>query len=112
MSGSALGPWALVQNPTHYAHQVARHANCSPDLPHPHLLKCLRDRPLDALLSTPIETPDFTPVFGPSVDGVVIDNEPEPADESGPRYRYVVHPLPPIPDFPRRALSQFRRSRS
>ncbi|KAL0281345.1 UNVERIFIED_CONTAM: hypothetical protein PYX00_002355 [Menopon gallinae] len=88
MSGSALGPWALVQNPTHYAYQVARHANCSPDLPHPHLLKCLRDRPLDALLSTPIEMPEFTPVFGPSVDGVVIDNEPEPADESGSHYRY------------------------
>lgn len=86
MSGSALSPWALVQTPTHYAHQVARHANCSPDLPQPHLLKCLRDRPLDALLSTPIEAPYFAPIFGPSIDGVVIDND-ELADDSGPNLR-------------------------
>lgn len=82
MSGSALGPWALVQNPVRYAHQVAKHANCSPDLPNPHLLKCLRDRPLQVLLSTPVETPEFTPVFGPSVDGVVIDSD-ESSEDSG-----------------------------
>lgn len=86
MSGSALSPWALVQTPVHYAHQVARHANCSPDLPHPHLLKCLRDRPLEALLSTPIEAPEFVPVFGPSIDGVVIDSD-EPSEDPNSNLR-------------------------
>ncbi|XP_075235793.1 neuroligin-3-like [Lycorma delicatula] len=73
MSGSALSPWALVREPFKFARQVARHANCSPELPHPHLLKCLRDRPLDALLSAPVEAPEFSTAFGPSIDGVVID---------------------------------------
>ena len=82
MSGSGLSPWALVENPARYAQQVARHANCSPDLPHPHLLKCLRERPLEALLGTPIEAPEFSIAFGPSIDGVVIDNG-EPPSGSG-----------------------------
>jgi neuroligin len=85
MSGSGLSPWALVENPARYAQQVARHANCSPDLPQPHLLKCLRERPLDALLATPIEAPEFSSAFGPSIDGVVIDNgEPPSGGGSGP----------------------------
>ncbi|KAJ9581762.1 hypothetical protein L9F63_003831, partial [Diploptera punctata] len=79
MSGSGLSPWALVENPARYAQQVARHANCSPDLPHPHLLKCLRERPLEALLTTPIEAPEFSSAFGPSIDGVVIDNGEPPS---------------------------------
>lgn len=78
MSGSALSPWALVQEPSRYAAQVAIHANCSPELPHPHLLKCLRDKPLDVLLSTPVIAPEFAFAFGPSVDGVVIDTGEPP----------------------------------
>ncbi|KDR08664.1 Neuroligin-1, partial [Zootermopsis nevadensis] len=83
MSGSGLSPWALVENPARYAQQVARHANCSPDLPQPHLLKCLRERPLDALLATPIEAPEFSSAFGPSIDGVVIDNGEPPSGGGG-----------------------------
>lgn len=83
MSGSALSPWALVREPARFARQVAKHANCSPELPHPHLLKCLRERPLEALLSTPIDVPEFSTAFGPSVDGVVIDSgNPEPRSSS------------------------------
>lgn len=81
MSGSAFSPWALVQEPAKYAAQVASHVNCSPDLPHPHMLKCLRERPLDLLLSTPIHAPNFAFPFGPSVDGVLIDTG-EPAQQS------------------------------
>lgn len=85
MSGSGLSPWALVEKPARYAQQVARHANCSPDLPHPHLLKCLRERPLDAIMATPIQAPEFSSAFGPSIDGVVIDNgEPPSGGGSGP----------------------------
>jgi neuroligin len=83
MSGSGLSPWALVENPARYAQQVARHANCSPDLPQPHLLKCLRERPLDALLAAPIEAPEFSTAFGPSIDGVVIDNGEPPGGGGG-----------------------------
>lgn len=74
MSGSGLSPWSLVSEPAKYAAIVSHHVNCSAELPHPLLMKCLRERPLDALLSTPIRHPDFGNAFGPSVDGVVIGN--------------------------------------
>ncbi|XP_022823118.1 neuroligin-4, X-linked isoform X1 [Spodoptera litura] len=73
MSGSGLSPWSLVADPSKYAAIVATHANCSPELTPPLLLRCLRERPLEALLSAPVQAPDFAYAFGPSVDGVVID---------------------------------------
>lgn len=78
MSGSALSPWALVHEPSRYAALVAIHANCSPELPHSHLLKCLREKPLETLMSTPVVSPEFSFAFGPSVDGVVIDTGEPP----------------------------------
>ncbi|XP_066143773.1 neuroligin-4, Y-linked [Euwallacea fornicatus] len=85
MSGSALSPWALVQEPSRYAALVAIHANCSPELSHPHLLKCLRDKPLETLMTTPVMVPEFSFAFGPSVDGVVIDTGEPPGGEA-PHY--------------------------
>ncbi|XP_073949169.1 neuroligin-1-like isoform X2 [Choristoneura fumiferana] len=73
MSGSGLSPWSLVADPNRYAAIVATHANCSPELTPPALLRCLRERPLEALISAPAQAPDFSYAFGPSVDGVVID---------------------------------------
>ncbi|XP_049887755.1 neuroligin-4, Y-linked isoform X2 [Pectinophora gossypiella] len=73
MSGSGLSPWSLVADPNKYAAIVATHANCSPELTPPALLRCLRERPLESLLSAPVQAPDFAYAFGPSVDGVVID---------------------------------------
>lgn len=72
MSGSGLAPWSLVGDPAYYAAAVASHANCSPELPYAHLMKCLRERPLELLLGTPVRPPAFGNAFGPSVDGVVI----------------------------------------
>ncbi|EAT45589.1 AAEL003138-PA, partial [Aedes aegypti] len=72
MSGSALAPWSLVGEPAKFAAYVSHHVNCSPDLPHQMLLKCLRDKPLSDIMSTPVRAPDFGNAFGPSVDGVVI----------------------------------------
>ncbi|CRK92270.1 CLUMA_CG005758, isoform A, partial [Clunio marinus] len=73
MSGSGLAPWSLVGDPAHYAAIVAHHVNCSVDLPHQALMKCLREVPIKTLLSTPIRPSEFGNTFGPSVDGVVID---------------------------------------
>lgn len=73
MSGSGLAPWSLVGDPAHYAAIVAHHVNCSVDLPHQALMKCLRDVSLKSLLSTPVRMlSEFGNAFGPSVDGVVI----------------------------------------
>ncbi|KAL1451039.1 hypothetical protein WDU94_003334 [Cyamophila willieti] len=73
MSGSSLSPWALVRDPARYARQVAKHAACPIDLSHTELLRCLREKPLELLLSTPVLAPEFTTAFGPSIDGVIID---------------------------------------
>lgn len=62
--------------------QVAVHVNCSPDLPHQNLMRCLREKPLDHLMSTPIRDPEFAFAFGPSVDGVVIDTGDPSSDLS------------------------------
>jgi neuroligin len=90
MSGSSLSPWALVPDPSRFARHVAKHVNCSSEYSDSHLLKCLREKPLEALLavpSPPIHTTEnggttpgdgdfISTAFGPSVDGVVIDSPP------------------------------------
>lgn len=73
MSGSSLSPWALVKDPIRYTKLVTDHVNCSLDASQTQLLKCLRSRPLDTFLKVPIDIPEFTNAFGPSIDGVVID---------------------------------------
>lgn len=75
MSGSGLAPWSLVGDPAHYAAIVAHHVNCSVELPHQALMKCLREVPLRSILSTPVRMPEFGNAFGPSVDGVVIGSQ-------------------------------------
>lgn len=72
LSGSGLAPWSLVNDPAKYAAIVSHHVNCAPELSHSQLMKCLRERPLDAILSAQIHQPDFGNAFGPSIDGVVI----------------------------------------
>lgn len=74
-TGTGLAPWSLVGDPAYYAAIVAHHVNCSVELPHQALMKCLRDVSLKSLLSTPIKAPEFHNAFGPSVDGVVIGKE-------------------------------------
>lgn len=73
MSGSGLSPWSLVNEPLKYAALIAHHAKCPTDVPHGQLMKCLRERPLEALLTVPVRVPEFGNAFGPSVDGVVVD---------------------------------------
>ncbi|XP_047482940.1 neuroligin-3-like [Penaeus chinensis] len=76
MSGSALSPWAAVQEPVYYAVQAARQLGCDvPDDLYRHyetLLHCLRDRTVDQILQVELETPQFLSSIGPSVDGVTI----------------------------------------
>jgi carboxylesterase type B len=91
MSGSSLSPWALIPDPSRTARHVAASVNCSVELADAQLLKCLRERPLDALLrvpAPPLHAADgalemtsvnghfSASVYGPSVDGVVIDAPP------------------------------------
>ncbi|XP_056632476.1 neuroligin-4, Y-linked isoform X2 [Diorhabda sublineata] len=106
MSGSALSPWALIQEPSRFAAQVAVHANCSPELPHPHLLKCLREKPVELLLSTPIlHQPEFAFAFGPSVDGVVIDTGEPPGGDSAHYNEFDSNNIKPLKPEPQNAIT-------
>lgn len=90
MSGSGLSPWSLVNEPLKYAAHVAHHVKCPTDAPHSQLMKCLRDRPLEALLSVPIRMPEFGNAFGPSVDGVVVDTGDVAVPPDLNVYEYIV----------------------
>ncbi|KAI5694242.1 hypothetical protein M8J75_013367 [Diaphorina citri] len=75
LSGSALSSWALVEDPVHFAVQLASQLNCTvPDIhaDHESLVDCLRDVPLSRLMAADTGAPSFLSAFGPSVDGVVI----------------------------------------
>ncbi|XP_032510698.2 neuroligin-4, Y-linked-like [Danaus plexippus] len=79
LSGSALSSWALVEDPVSYSVQLAKQSNCT--LPedivkdHELIVDCLREVPLQELMSAEISTPSYLTAFGPSVDGVVVKTD-------------------------------------
>ncbi|KAG8196300.1 hypothetical protein JTE90_023852 [Oedothorax gibbosus] len=75
MSGSALSPWALARDADIYAQQIARTLGCPTDQPSS-LLECLRERSVADILRVEITVPMFLTGFGPTIDGIVIQNEP------------------------------------
>ena len=77
MSGSLFAPWSRVRDPLTYALQLGRIFNCSipEDLSssnNDQIVKCLREVPVEQLLSAKLSVPSFHLDFGPSFDGVTI----------------------------------------
>lgn len=75
MSGSALSSWAIARDANFYAQQIARTLGCPTSQPAA-LLECLRQRSVSDILRVQITVPMFLSGFGPTVDGIVIQNEP------------------------------------
>ena len=77
MSGSALSSWALSDDPSKYASELAEKLNCTvPDdleMEHESIFNCLRHVPIEDILEIDISTPRFRKRFSPSVDGVTIE---------------------------------------
>ena len=79
MSGSATASWALVEDPVHYAVQLAAHLNCS--VPrnmlqrHADIVGCLRAKPLQDLYAVELKAPSFLIAMGPSRDGILIPSD-------------------------------------
>ncbi|KAF0301677.1 Neuroligin-4, Y-linked [Amphibalanus amphitrite] len=63
----------LMTNPLNATVQLAAGVNCTAT--QSALLPCLRTQPLSALLAAPVVAPRFLPPFGPSLDGIVINDE-------------------------------------
>ncbi|ROT65219.1 putative neuroligin-4, X-linked-like [Penaeus vannamei] len=74
MSGSALSPWAEVQDALSVTARLAKLLNCS--LPtnlsdrHPETIACLRNVSAQELVMAQVPRYKFNAAFGPSVDGV------------------------------------------
>jgi len=82
LSGSALSPWGLIQEPNKYSTELSRLLNCSTGTDSGGTaaqLKCLREKSVAALIEAAgkMETPEFLHAFGPSVDGIVVEDEYE-----------------------------------
>ncbi|XP_055926942.1 neuroligin-4, X-linked-like isoform X2 [Argiope bruennichi] len=75
MSGSALSPWAIARDANLYAQQIGRTVGCPTNQP-AKLLECLRQRSVKDILRVDISVPMFLTGFGPTIDGIVIQNEP------------------------------------
>ena len=79
MSGSALSPWAEVQDPLSVTARLAKLLNCS--LPsslsdrHPETMICLRNVSASRLATLDLPEYKFTSLFGPSVDNVVVTQD-------------------------------------
>ncbi|KAL7035906.1 hypothetical protein ACKWTF_008620 [Chironomus riparius] len=74
MSGSALADWALNYNPQQITLQVARKLNCP--IEDTQLGDCLRAKSYREIMNVSVTAPEFTTIFGPIVDGLVVPSDP------------------------------------
>lgn len=74
MSGSALADWALNYNPQQITLQVAKKLNCA--IEDVALGNCLRAKSYREIMNVSLISPEFTTIFGPIVDGLVVPSDP------------------------------------
>lgn len=77
MSGTALTDWALTSQPLRITAQVAQELNCPLYNNDDNLASCLRRKRLSEIMSLTAMAPDFVTRFGPTIDGLVVPNEPK-----------------------------------
>lgn len=70
-----MSPWAIARNSLVYTRQIAKSLKC-PTEDTATLVECLRQRPVQEILSVPLSVPDHHSAFGPTIDGVVVPGEP------------------------------------
>ncbi|GBM59635.1 Neuroligin-4, X-linked [Araneus ventricosus] len=74
-SGSALSPWAIARDAIAHTLHLARVLDC-PAQHNTALVECMRKRDLQEIMNVEIMTPDYLSAFGPTVDGIVIPQDP------------------------------------
>ena len=82
-SGSALSPWAMASDAVEYSRKLASKVGC-PDDPDKHaiMVDCLRTKSISEIVSADASTPRFLSSLGPTIDGIVIPNDPSSLMES------------------------------
>lgn len=75
--GSALSPWAMATDAVGYSRKLAAKVGC-PDDPDKNaiMVNCLRQKSASELVNIDLESPRFLAAIGPTVDGIVIPNDP------------------------------------
>ncbi|GFY40334.1 neuroligin-4, X-linked [Trichonephila inaurata madagascariensis] len=74
-SGSSLSPWAIARDAIAHTLHIARVLDC-PAQHNTALVECLRKRDLQEIMDVEIQTPDYLSAFGPTVDGIVLPQDP------------------------------------
>lgn len=76
-SGSVLSPWAVASDAVDYSKKLAAALGCPNEAQRNALmLYCLRQKSAEELVAVSFEVPSHLASFGPTVDGMVIPNEP------------------------------------
>ncbi|XP_076312500.1 neuroligin-4, X-linked-like [Tachypleus tridentatus] len=75
-SGSVLSPWATAPEAVTYTRHLARVLGC-PFEDHALLVACMRQQSLSDIMRVQLLVPEHLTAFGPTVDGIVIPNDPE-----------------------------------
>ncbi|XP_054713354.1 neuroligin-3-like [Uloborus diversus] len=74
-SGSALSPWALARDAATHTRYLASVLDC-PTRDNTALVDCIRQRSIADIMRVQLDIPDYLTAFGPTIDGIVIPNEP------------------------------------
>ncbi|XP_035214795.1 neuroligin-4, X-linked-like isoform X3 [Stegodyphus dumicola] len=82
-SGSSLSSWAIARDAiTHTAH-IAKVLDC-PAQDSTALVECMRKKKLEDIMGVHIQVPDHLSGFGPTVDGIVLPQDPAEIMEKNP----------------------------
>ncbi|PRD20758.1 UNVERIFIED_CONTAM: Neuroligin-4 [Trichonephila clavipes] len=74
-SGSAFSPWALARDAATFTRYLASVLDC-PTRDNTALVDCIRQRSISDIMRVQLDIPDYLTAFGPTIDGIVIPNEP------------------------------------
>ena len=76
-SGSALSPWGMATDPIGYSRRLAARLGCPDDLDRNSIMvDCLRGKTTAELISAEFDSPKHLVNLGPTVEGIVIPNDP------------------------------------
>lgn len=72
-SGSALSPWAIATEAVVYSRQLAIKVGCYNEnkTKNSAVVSCLRQKPVEELISVNFKVPAHLISFGPTIDGIV-----------------------------------------
>lgn len=82
-SGSALSSWAIARDAITHTLHIASILDC-PAQDSTALVECMRKKKLEDIMRVPIQVPDHLTGFGPTVDGIVLQQDPADIMEKSP----------------------------